>query len=219
MAGTSTPPSTGSNADGAAAQAQEKAQEVAGQAKEQAQNVAGQAKEQARTQIDQRSTQAGEQVATQADSFRKVSETLREQGQDKPAQLAEQAADRIEGLGSYLKNADADKILSDVEDYARKQPVAVIAGGLALGFFASRFLKASQTERYTTRTQQLPNYATRPQGTTAPAYGAGTGNELSTGVGVGGTTGGGFTPGGDSRGPGGTPATAGTYGGQGTGAL
>jgi hypothetical protein len=202
MAGTSTPPGT---ADGATAQAQEKAQEVAGQAKEQAANVAGQAKEQARTQIDQRSTQAGEQVATQAESFRKVSETLREQGQDKPAQLAEQAADRIEGLGSYLKDADADKILSDVEDYARKQPVAVIAGGLALGFFASRFLKASQTERYTSRTQSLPNYATRPQGTTTPpAYG--TGNELSSGVGVGTT-------------PPTAPTVAGTYGGQGTGAL
>ncbi len=206
MAGTSTPPSTGSSPDGAAAQAQEKAQEVAGQAKEQAQNVAGQAKEQARTQIDERSTQAGEQVTEHADSFRKVSETLREQGQDKPAQLAEQAATRIEGLGSYLKDADADRILSDVEDFARKQPVAVIAGGLALGFFASRFLKASQTERYTTRSQGLPNYATRPQATTPPpAYGT-TGNELSSGVGVGTT-------------PPTAPTVAGTYGGQGTGAL
>ena len=212
MAGTSTPPGTSSNADGATAQAQEKAQEVAGQAKEQAANVAGQAKEQARTQIDQRSTQAGEQVATQAESFRKVSETLREQGQDKPAQLAEQAADRIEGLGSYLKDADADKILGDVEDFARKQPVAVIAGGLALGFFASRFLKASQTERYTTRTQSLPNQATRPQATTPPpAYG--TGNELSSGVGAGGVP---ITS--EPR-ISGAPATAGTYGGTGTGAL
>jgi len=216
MASTSTPPS---NADGGAtAQVQDKAQEVAGQAMEQAQNVAGQAKEQARTQIDQRSTQVGEQVTEHADSFRKVSETLREQGQDKPAQLAEQAASRIEGLGSYLKDADSDRILSDVEDFARRQPMAVIAGGFALGFFASRFLKASQTERYRSRPQQLPNYATRPQGTTPPAY-AGTGNELSSGVGVGGTTGGGFSPGGESRGPGGTPATAGTFGGQGTGAL
>ena len=189
MAGTSTPPP--GTADGATAQAQEKAQEVAGQAKEQAANVAGQAKEQARTQIDQRSTQAGEQVATHADSIRKVSQTLREQGEDKPAQLAEQAADKIEGLGGYLRDADADRILSDVEDFARRQPVAVIAGGLALGFFASRFLKASQGERYTQRTQSLPNAPTRPQGTTTPpaygtpsAYGT-TGNELSSGVGPG----------------------------------
>jgi hypothetical protein len=217
MAGTSTPPSTGST-DGAAAQAQEKAQEVAGQAKEQAQQAAGQAKDQLRTQIDQRSTQAGEQVSEHADSLRKVSETLREQGQDKPAQLAEQAATKIEDVGSYLKNRDADTILSDVEDFARKQPVAVIAGGLALGFFASRFLKASQGDRYRARPQQLPNTPQRPQGTTTPALG-GTGSDLSSGVGVGGTSGGGFTPGGDSRGPGGTPATAGTYGGQGTGAL
>ena len=209
MAGTSTPPN--SNADGAAAQAQEKAQEVAGQAKEQASNALGQAKDQARTQIDERSTQAGQQVSEHADSFRKVSETLREQGQDKPAQLAEQAATKIEGLGTYLQDKDADTILSDIEDFARKQPVAVIAGGLALGFFASRFLKASQTERYTSRTQSLPNTPQRPQGTTAPAFG-GPGNELSGGVAPGGVP---MTP--EPR-ISGAPATAGTYGGQGTGA-
>ena len=98
MASTSTPPS---NADGGAtAQVQDKAQEVAGQAMEQAQNVAGQAKEQARTQIDQRSTQVGEQVTSQASDIRSVADTLREQGKDKPAQYVEQAASKIEGLGS-----------------------------------------------------------------------------------------------------------------------
>jgi hypothetical protein len=35
-----------------------------------------------------------------------------------------------------------------VEDFGRRQPWAVIAGGLALGFAASRFLKASSSRRY-----------------------------------------------------------------------
>ena len=78
-----------------------------------------------------------------ASDVRSVSEQLREQGKDQPAKLAEQAADRAERLGGYLRDNDADRILSDVEDFGRRQPWAVIAGGVAVGFLASRFLKAS----------------------------------------------------------------------------
>jgi hypothetical protein len=181
--------------EGATAQAQEKAQEVAGQAKDQAQQAAGQAKDQIRTQVDQRSTQAGEQVSQQASDIRTVAEQLREQGKDGPAKVAEQAADRIERIGSYLKESDSDRILGDVEDFARQRPMAVAAGGIALGLLASRFLKASQGDRYRSRTaadadqrftRETPT-AARPTGYAIPASG-GTGlsatgeNELSTGV-------------------------------------
>jgi hypothetical protein len=185
--------------DGAPAQAQEKAQEVAGQAQEKAQQAAGQAKQQistqARTQVDQRSTQAGEQVSQQASDIRTVAEQLREQGKDGPAKVAEQAADRIERVGSYLKQSDADRILGDVEDFARQRPMAVMLGGLALGLAASRFLKASQRDRYQSRfdgqqrfTRDTPaTPPVSPGGYSIPTAG-GTGlsatpeNELSTGV-------------------------------------
>ena len=162
-----------------AGQAQEKAQELAGQASEQAKQAAGQAKDRVRTQIDERSTQAGEQVSSQAGDIRTVAEQLREQGKDKPAQLAEQAADRVEQVGSYLRDSDSDKILGDVEDLARQKPWLVIAGGIALGFAASRFVKASSSDRYYSRTpQQLPNTTTRPAGTTQPPAGPRTGAPL-----------------------------------------
>jgi hypothetical protein len=176
--------------DGATTQAQEKAQEVAGQAQEKAQQAAGQAKEQVRNQVDTRSTQAGEQVSQQASDIRTVAEQLREQGKEGPAKVADQAAERIEKVGSYLQQSDADRILSDVEDFARRQPVAVIAGGIALGLVASRFLKASQTDRYRSRSEQRfsrDTPAVTPTGYSIPSQ-AGTGlsatpeNELSTGV-------------------------------------
>jgi hypothetical protein len=122
------------------------------QAKEKAHDAAGQAKEKAgaqlRSQVDQRSTDAGDRVSGLAADVRGVGETLREQGKDQPAKLAEQAADRAERLGRYLKESDADRILGDVEDFGRRQPWAVIAGGIAVGLVASRFLKASSTRRY-----------------------------------------------------------------------
>jgi len=80
-----------------------------------------------------------------------VSGQLREQGKDQPAKLAEQAADRAERVSRYLTDSDADRILGDVEDFGRRQPWAVIAGGLALGLVASRFLKASSSRRYEER--------------------------------------------------------------------
>ena len=48
-------------------------------------------------------------------------------------------------------DTDADRILGDIEDFGRRQPWAVIAGGVALGLVASRFLKASSTRRYEQR--------------------------------------------------------------------
>ena len=99
----------------------------------------------------QRSTQAGEQVGQHASDLRAVAEQLREQGKDGPARVADQVAERAERAGSWMKDSDADRILGDVEDFARSNPWAVAAGGLALGFVASRVLKASSSRRYEER--------------------------------------------------------------------
>lgn len=128
--------------------AQDKARQVAGQAQGQAQQAAGQAKGRLRDQVDQRSTQVGGQVSSSAQDARDIAQQLRDQGKDQPAKLADQAADRAQRLGQYLEQSDADTILGDVEDFARRQPWAVLGGGLALGFAASRFLKASSAKRY-----------------------------------------------------------------------
>jgi hypothetical protein len=102
---------------------------------------------QLRRQVDERSTQAGEQVSSTAADVRGVAQHLREQGKARPAKLAEQAADCVERVGSYLERADGEAILRDIEGFGRKQPWAVMAGGLAVGFLASRFLKASSSRR------------------------------------------------------------------------
>jgi len=134
-----------------AAQAQEKAQEVAGHAQEKGQQAATQAKDKLREQLDQRSSQAAEQVNQQASDLRAVSHSLREQGKDGPASAAGRLADYAEKAGGYLQEKDSDALLADAEDLARRQPWAVAAGALALGFAASRFLKASSSKRHTTR--------------------------------------------------------------------
>jgi hypothetical protein len=127
---------------------QEKAREVAGQAQDKAREAAGQARGRVSQEVDRRSTQAGDQVRSGAGDARSVADELRRQGKDAPARYVEQAADRAERLGGYLQESDGDRILRDVEDFARRNPWAVAAGGLLLGFAASRMLKASSGERY-----------------------------------------------------------------------
>lgn len=128
------------DAQGAREQVQEKAQQAAEVARSRLQD-----------QVDQRSTQVGEQVSSSAHALRSTAERLREEGQDGPAKAAEQIAGRAEQVGSYLSESDADRILHDVEDFARRQPLAVVGIGLVAGFAASRFLKASSRSRYERR--------------------------------------------------------------------
>jgi uncharacterized membrane-anchored protein YhcB (DUF1043 family) len=128
--------------------AQQAVQEKGQQAKEQVQQVAGSAQDRMREQVDTRSTEAGHQVDSVAEAMRKASEHLSGQGNQLPAQAAEQLAQKAEQLGRYLRESDADRILSDLEDFGRRQPLVVVAAGLAIGVAAARFLKASSRRRY-----------------------------------------------------------------------
>jgi hypothetical protein len=146
--------------------AQAKAHEVAEHAQEQAQALVGQAQDRIRDQVEQRSAQAGEQLHQQASDLRSVSEALRGQGKDGPAQLADRLAAYSERAGSYLRETNADSLLSDAEDYGREKPAAVAAGALAIGFGAARLLKASGSRRYASR-QSLAGAAASSPGSAA----------------------------------------------------
>jgi hypothetical protein len=126
---------------------------VASQAQDKAKEAAGEARGRVREEVDRRSTDIGGRVGSSAGDARSVADELRKQGKDTPARYVEQAADRAERLGSYLERSDGDRIVRDVEDFARRNPWAVAAGGLALGFAASRMLKASSSERYRSASQ------------------------------------------------------------------
>jgi ElaB/YqjD/DUF883 family membrane-anchored ribosome-binding protein len=131
--------------------AQDKAQQAAGQAQEKAQQAAGQVQDRLREQIDQRSTQAAEQINTQASDLRSVSDALRKEGKNGPADAADRLAGYAEKVGGYLHEKDSHALLADAEDFGRQRPWAAAAGGLAIGLAASRFLKASSGRRYESR--------------------------------------------------------------------
>jgi hypothetical protein len=154
--------------------AKEALQDHAEQVTQKAKEVGGTVQDSVREQVDTRSTQAGEQVGSVGEAMRNMGDQLRSQGNDLPAQLAHQAADRAEQLGRYLRDADADQILRDAEDFGRRQPWVMAAAGLALGVAAARFIKASGRRRYESggygsSARTTPDYGTTTYG--SGAYG------------------------------------------------
>jgi hypothetical protein len=159
----------------ATSSAVERAGDALGTAKERAGESAGgamgTARARAREQVDQRSTQAGERALGTAGDIRSISEELRKQGKDGPARVAERGADQVERAGTYLRDADADALLGDIERFGRQRPWAIAAAGLAIGIVAGRALKASSGRRYSqggTVQGRGPDQVTRPAGAGVP---------------------------------------------------
>jgi hypothetical protein len=144
-------------------QVKERVGEATQQVQEKALEARGQARERISEQLDTRSTEAGKQVRVAAEALRRTSYSMRNEGQEWPANAMDQAATRGDRLATYLTEANGDRMLRDLEQFARRQPWLATTGGLALGFFASRFLKASSARRYegngmpsSTETAELP---------------------------------------------------------------
>ena len=167
-----------------AGQTVEQGRELAHQGVEKAKETAGQARGALSRQLDERSTIAGERVTAAAAAARRVASELRNDGEEQTARLAEGAADRVERLGGYLRDADGDRMLRDVEGFARRRPWVAAIGGFLIGVAASRFVKASAEARSgngSSGSYETPvGWGTSPSGTTYgtgagaydPAYGA-----------------------------------------------
>lgn len=89
-----------------------------------------------------------------------MGDELRNQGKDAPARIADEVADRVERVGEYLQRTDGETLLGDAEDLARRNPWPVALGGLAVGFAASRLLRASSRDRHRARSASSGNGST-----------------------------------------------------------
>lgn len=151
-------------------QAREGAGQAAGSVKETAQEQVGEAAQKGRgmlrRQVDERSTMAGRQATSAAETLRQTASQMREEGDPQKARMAsfaDQGADRLERVGGYLTDADADELLGRAEDMARQQPWLIAGAGLLVGIAAARVLKASSTDRYYRSRPVAPMSGTEPR--------------------------------------------------------
>jgi ElaB/YqjD/DUF883 family membrane-anchored ribosome-binding protein len=88
-------------------------------------------------------TKTGETLEQVARAIRDAGQGLR---QERPeiAGLADTAAQRVEEVSAYLREHDAREVIDATQEYARRQPTVVVAGALAIGLLAGRFLRSGQ---------------------------------------------------------------------------
>jgi hypothetical protein len=116
---------------------------VAGQVKQSASDVKEQAKQTATSQIAVRKDQAAQGLSAVSSSMRQMGDNLRQNDQASGyAQYVHQAADQVDRFSGYLQNREPQQIMSDAENWARRNPALVLGGAFALGLLASRFLKS-----------------------------------------------------------------------------
>ena len=126
--------------------------EVKDRAVQQAGEKTSEIREQARTklrdQLQERSTDVGRQLSSVGGAVNEAAQKLRGDGNTSAADLTERAGEKVSQVATYLEQADGDRVLRDLEEFGRRQPMLAAVGGLAVGFVASRFLKASAARRY-----------------------------------------------------------------------
>jgi ElaB/YqjD/DUF883 family membrane-anchored ribosome-binding protein len=105
--------------------------------------LADQAARTAEAQASTVMTKTGETLEGVARAIRDAGEGLR---QERPeiAGMADTAAQRVEEVSTYLRDHDAREVIDASQEYARRQPAVVVAGALALGLLAGRFLRSGQ---------------------------------------------------------------------------
>jgi hypothetical protein len=110
------------------------------------QEAAGEIADQATRTADAKAstamTQIGDALDQVARAAREAATSLR---QERPevAGAVETAATKAEEAAQYLREHNAREAIATAEEAARRQPGLVIAGGLALGLVAARFLRSA----------------------------------------------------------------------------
>lgn len=131
--------------------------------------VMDQASEQISSRMDMGKNYATEAITGIALALRQTSQHLREEGaQPMLAQYAERGAEQIELVGGYLRHRESGQIVSDLESFARRQPLAFAGGAFALGLLATRFFRAgtpTQSNTPSTSPYSSPSYAGSPPST------------------------------------------------------
>jgi len=120
----------------------DQARQTASQAQQVASDLADQVKHEAATRLTGQIDQAATALGGASNALRSVSGQLRQEQQPLLAGYAEQAATKVEGASTYLKGKDLDRIVDDVEQFARRKPAMFLGAAFAVGMAAARLLKS-----------------------------------------------------------------------------
>jgi ElaB/YqjD/DUF883 family membrane-anchored ribosome-binding protein len=164
-------------------------QDVRQKAEETASTLVDQAQQVAQTTATTQKERAAETLGALAQTLRESGSSMREQ-QPQIASIADQAAQRVEGISTYVRDHDVSELVGEAERFARREPLIFVGGAFALGFLASRFIKAAMPQGQAGGGQQTlrsRDYSTGYGGNMnsyGTSYGTGYGSEYGSDYGV-----------------------------------
>jgi hypothetical protein len=115
-------------------------------AREQAHAAWQDVKSTARDKLSEQKDSTASGLGDLATALHDAAERLENERHPDVARFARSAAGAMERVASTLQGKDLDVLVRDTEDFARRQPVAFLAGAVAAGFLAVRFLKSSERD-------------------------------------------------------------------------
>lgn len=145
-----TPNTTGSNPSGTANERNRSSSKrasvdtAADKVRSTTQQVSSQAKESARGAYERGKHSALTELENIASALREVAQSMQQKEGASSSRLMRTAAEKLEGLSATIDQKNLDDVVGDVERLARRNPAVFIGSAIALGFIASRFLKASR---------------------------------------------------------------------------
>jgi len=165
--------------------ATDQAREVVSETARQARDLLGEAGGQARDQASVQQQKAAHQLYSVADELRDMAAKGGQSGV--ATEVAQQAAERIHGVASWLEQREPADVLQAVRDFARRRPAVFLAGAVAAGLAAGRLTRGmTDAARSGTPRSGTPRPGTqRPPREIPP--GAGTGMVTPGAAGVTGT--------------------------------
>ena len=122
--------------------------------------------------VDEHRTRAAAQVGGVAAAARAAARSFERSQSPVVAGYADCAARQIEGFADTIRQRRWAQLAADVDEVARRRPALFVAGAVALGFLAGRFLSAASR-----RTEPpAPPAARAAEGTVVAAVASAAGN-------------------------------------------
>jgi hypothetical protein len=138
--------------------AADQAGRVASEAARHARDLVGEAGGQVRDQTSVQQQKAASQLHSVADEMREMADKGGQSGL--ATEVAQQAAERLHGVASWLEQREPADLLQAVRDFARRRPAAFLAGAVAAGLVAGRLTRgmtdAARSDDQSPGTRQSP---------------------------------------------------------------
>ena len=119
--------------------AADQAKEVVSETARQARDLLGEAGGHARDQASVQQQKAASQLRSVADELQEM--TVKGGQSGVATEVAQQAAERIHGMASWLEKREPADVLQAVRDFARRRPGVFLAGAVAAGLAAGRLTR------------------------------------------------------------------------------